>query len=236
MRVKGRARMRSRPSRSPRCVFLRPRTRSPGIRRGILLWAQERSQVVGLTGNVAMWSGRDKSRLRQRSRQRRGMRSQNNPSKENETTGEVPVEMYSDNYKSSYLMKYPIYPKRLASPVSTSEIAPNQQVNTYSPSIHVSSNPLGHQGYLSVFRPHLANLLGAFISIASALLFAFSRSSVVILGVGGTSSIFDMPLEFLLGFRTFFGNSDRRGVKAVATRLADFRILARTSQDLFLAR
>ena len=183
-----------------------------------------------------MWSGRDRSRLRQRSRRRREKRSRNSPSKANETTGEVQVEMYSDNYKSSYLMKYPIYPKRLASPVSTSEITPNQPVNTHSPSIHVTSTASGHQGYLSVFRPHLANLLGAFISIASAFEFAFSRSSVVIRGVGGTSSIFDMPLEFLFGLRTFLGNSDRRGVKAVATRFADFLMLARISQDLFFAK
>jgi len=75
--------------------------------------------------------------------------------------------------------------------------------------------------------------------MAFAFALAFSISWFVNLGVGGTSSILDIPLEFLLDFGffiTFFGNSVRRGVKAVATRLADFRILARTSQDLFFAR
>ena len=167
--------------------------------RETLHWDQGSNRVVdGAIRNGAMWWERDKLHLRQPSRRRR--RKQNrNPNKADEMTDGVPVGMYSETYKSSYLMKYPIYPKRLSPPIFAREIAPlpNLHVNIHNPSIHASSTLLSHQGYLSVFRPHFDALLDCFISIAFAFVFAFSRSTFVIRGVGGTSSIFDMPFEFL---------------------------------------
>lgn len=67
----------------------------------------------------------------------------------------------------------------------------------------------------------------------------FSISLLLVLGVGGTSSIFVKPLLDLLELRTFctsFGNVDLLGVNAVATLLADLRIVFLTSHDRFLAR
>ena len=61
-------------------------------------------------------------------------------------------------------------------------------------------------------------------------------SPLVTLGVGGTSSIFVKPLLDRLTFCTSFGKVDLLGVKAVATLLADLRIVFLTSHDRFLAR
>lgn len=104
--------------------------------------------------------------------------------------------------------------------------------------IHTKSPTLSyHSIYLSVLLAHFAEPFGAcFNSNEVSFEFAFSKSKLVIRGVGGTSSIRVRPREVLPPSLTFFGNSDRRGVKAVATRLADFRMLALTSQDRFFAR
>jgi len=150
---------------------------------------------------------------------------------------EVQVEMYSGDYKSNYCHGIPFIPKPRFKPCPRIRIGANTRTNKYiHRSIHVSSNALNNYDYRSVFRPHFAHLLGSFISMAFAFALAFSMSWFVIFGVGGSSSILDMPREFLFGAFTLFGNTLRRGVKAVAMRLADFRILERTSQALFFAR
>jgi hypothetical protein len=91
--------------------------------------------------------------------------------------------------------------------------------------------------YRSVFLPHFDDGFGgSFISNVFVFTLPFSRSTPLIFGVGGTSSILDIFLELLLPCFTLLGNSDRRGVRAVTTLLADLLIVARTSQDLFFAR
>jgi hypothetical protein len=95
-----------------------------------------------------------------------------------------------------------------------------------------------HQNaYRSVFLAHFdEGFGGSFNSKVFVFILPFSRSNPLIFGVGGTSSILDMFFELLLPSFTLLGNSDRRGVRAVATLLADLLIVARTSQDLFFAR
>lgn len=61
----------------------------------------------------------------------------------------------------------------------------------------------------------------------------FSRSSGLRRGVGGTSSSLTRPDRDSLAD---FGNSERRGVKAVTTLLADLRMVSRTFHSLFFAR
>jgi len=73
-----------------------------------------------------------------------------------------------------------------------------------------------------------------FVELPCLLPFSISPKSSLNLGVGGTSSILVKPLFDLL-FWTSLGNVDRRGVRAVATFLADLRIVLRTSHDRFLA-
>jgi len=94
-----------------------------------------------------------------------------------------------------------------------------------------------HTAYRSVFLPHFDDCFGgSFVSEVFVFTLPFSRSNPLIFGVGGTSSSLDIFFELLLPCFTLLGNSDRRGVRAVATLLADLLIVARTSQDLFFAR
>ena len=89
------------------------------------------------------------------------------------------------------------------------------------------------------FFAHRACFGGSDISNDDIFGLPFSISLLLVLGVGGTSSIFVKPLLDLLELRTFctsFGNVDLLGVNAVATLLADLRIVFLTSHDLFLAR
>ena len=98
-------------------------------------------------------------------------------------------------------------------------------------------NFLGYHGRVAFF-PHLVFAFGGSdISKDDNFEFPFSTSRLPILGVFGTSSIFDSPrLDLLLGFWTSLGNAERLGVRAMAIFLADFLILARTSHDLFFAK
>jgi hypothetical protein len=94
-----------------------------------------------------------------------------------------------------------------------------------------------HTDCRSLFLPDLDDGFGgSFISKVFVFVLPFSRSDSLIVGVGGVSSIFDIFFELLLPSFTLLGNSDRRGVRAVTTLLADLLIVARTSQDLFFAR
>ena len=157
----------------------------------------------------------------------------------------VPVETCFASYKSSYRDAIiPFIPRRLPIALNVDEIkldAEEYHKYIHDPVLHPSSLMCSHcDHWSSRGLPHFAHFLGSLISIASAFACAFSMSWFVSRGVGGTSSIRDMPclLFFFPGCSsiTFFGNVVRRGVRAVATFFADRLILARTSQERFLAR
>jgi len=103
-----------------------------------------------------------------------------------------------------------------------------------------------HQARLILTTSYRPNLLphplfapgasGSMNSKADILTFAFSTSLLLVLGVFGSSSILVRPFVNLRDLRTSFGNVLRRGVSAVATFLADFRIVARISQERFFAK
>lgn len=93
-----------------------------------------------------------------------------------------------------------------------------------------------NQGHLPNFLLHFDFAGGSAISNEDIFGAPFSKSKPRSFGVGGTSSILVAPLMCLLGFWTSFGKVDLLGVSAVATRLADLRIVFRTSHDRFLAR
>lgn len=65
---------------------------------------------------------------------------------------------------------------------------------------------------------------------------AFSTSLLRVLGVSGTSSILVEPFVDLRTSCTSLGNVDLRGVKALATFLADLRMFSRILQDRFFAK
>lgn len=89
--------------------------------------------------------------------------------------------------------------------------------------------------HLPIFLPQPSDFLGGSdISNCISLGLAFSTSESF--GVFGISLILVKPLVDLL-LCTSLGKVDLDlGVKAVATRLADFRILSRICQSLFFAR
>ena len=147
MRVRARAKMKLCPSRSLRCAFRHPRTKSLGTRRGTFLWGQGCNQVVGgLIRDEAMWSGKDKSRLRQASRRRREKQSRNLRREDEMMADEVQVETCSENYKSSYLVNTRYTQSAL--------LVPYQQANLRrhrtNPSIHVIHQYMSHQPYLAI--------------------------------------------------------------------------------------
>lgn len=94
---------------------------------------------------------------------------------------------------------------------------------------------MSHPGHRPTFCVHFDFLGGSDISKDDIFEFPFSTSKPRTFGVGGTSSILEAPLVDLLCW-TSFGNVDLRGVKAVATLLADLRSVFRTSHDRFLAK
>jgi len=86
------------------------------------------------------------------------------------------------------------------------------------------------------FFAHLDCFGGSDISNDDIFELPFSTSLLLVLEVvGGTSSIFVKPLLDLLAFCTSLGNVDLLGVNAVATLLADLRIVFLTSHDRFFA-
>jgi hypothetical protein len=91
-------------------------------------------------------------------------------------------------------------------------------------------------GHRPNFFAHFDCFGGSLISKELILeLIPFSTSMLTLcLGVLGTSSILVKPLPDLLC--TSLGKLDLLGVKAVATLLADLRMVARTSHDRFFAR
>jgi hypothetical protein len=91
-------------------------------------------------------------------------------------------------------------------------------------------------GYRPNFFAHLDCFGGSDNSNDDIFGAPFSISPLRLLGVGGTSSILVNPLLDLLAFCTFLGNVDLLGVNAVATLLADLRIVFLISHDRFLAR
>ncbi len=95
---------------------------------------------------------------------------------------------------------------------------------------------LPYIGHRPNFLAHFDWLGGSDTSNDDIFELAFSMSLLLVRGVGGTSSIFVNPRFDPLVLRTSLGKVDRRGVNAVATFLADLRIVFRTSQDRFLAR
>ena len=101
---------------------------------------------------------------------------------------------------------------------------------------------IARAGYYPVsflsFIAHRELFGGSAISKEDIFEFPFSTSPKRLsLGVGGPSSILVKPLvEARLGCSASFGNVERRGVRAVATLLADLRIVFRTSHDRFFAR
>lgn len=87
--------------------------------------------------------------------------------------------------------------------------------------------------HLPDFLSHLVFFGGSANSNDICLVFPFSTSALLsLLGVGGTSSIFVKPRLLW----TSLGNLALLGVKAVATLLAERRILSRIFQSLFLAK
>lgn len=85
-----------------------------------------------------------------------------------------------------------------------------------------------------IFIPDLFGLLDRPLSPPPPPPRPFSRS-LGRRGVGGTSSI-RTPRPPRVPFLTDLGNSERRGVRAVTTRRADFRMFSRTFHSRFLAR
>jgi hypothetical protein len=94
--------------------------------------------------------------------------------------------------------------------------------------------PVQHS-HLSTFCAHFDPLGGCCNSNDDIFELPFSKS-MDRLGTGVSSSILVMPDLAGLFSCTSLGNVDRRGVNAVTTLLADFRIVFRTSQDRFLAK
>ena len=92
------------------------------------------------------------------------------------------------------------------------------------------------RGHRPSFFAHFDFFGGSDISKDDIFELPFSISLLLILGVGGTSSIFVKPLLDRRTFCTSFGKVDLLGVNAVATFLADLRIVFLTSHDRFLAR
>ena len=105
----------------------------------------------------------------------------------------------------------------------------------YQTSLH-KSPALPCRGHRPNFFAHFDFLGGSVISKDDIFELPFSISLLRVRGVGGISSIFVKPLLDLLALCTSFGNVDLLGVNAVATLLADLRIVFRTSHDRFLAR
>src|SRR4051812_39020131 len=114
---------------------------------------------------------------------------------------------------------------------------------------HPPKCPINHQGIKRFFimdlssRLHLPNFCAHFdffggsdISKEDNFELPFSISNPRTFGVSGISSSLLAPLVDLLGCCTSFGNVDLLGVKAVATLLADFRMVLRTSHDRFFAK
>ena len=92
------------------------------------------------------------------------------------------------------------------------------------------------RGHRPNFFAHFDFFGGSDISKDDIFELPFSISLFLVLGVGSTSSIFVKPLLERLTFCTSFGKVDLLGVNAVATLLADLRIVFLTSHDRFLAR